>query len=322
MSDKWKNRIVGEDIVKAGSLLASDRNWRIHPKYQQDALEGIISDVGWVQRVIVNKRTSSEWGNKQGVETVVDGHLRVSLAISRGEETEVPVVFVDLSPKEEALILSTFDPISALAIADNEMLAQLLAETESENEAVKSLLDELNKQDVAHNPPPRSDPAGRQLPLDMIFTFSGEHAVPCCMAVQAGFKYGAQSGRQICDRESHLSGRHKLCFLDNQYFTYDHATHVMYAQKYHPKYVTTRDILGKQQCTEMGITYYSFQQILSWAEEFEQHVENVIVIPKYDCLDKIPEKYILGYSIPTSHGGTPLPIEAFKGRRVHLLGGS
>jgi len=96
----------------------------------------------------------------------------------------------------------------------------------------------------------------------------------------------------------------------------------MYAQKYHPKYVTTRDILGKQQCTEMGITYYSFQQILSWAEEFEQHVENVIVIPKYDCLDKIPEKYILGYSIPTSHGGTPLPIEAFKGRRVHLLGGS
>jgi hypothetical protein len=31
---------------------------------------------------------------------------------------------------------------------------------------------------------------------------------------------------------------------------------------------------------------------------------------------------MLGYSIPTSHGGTPLPAEAFRGRRVHLLGGS
>jgi hypothetical protein len=31
---------------------------------------------------------------------------------------------------------------------------------------------------------------------------------------------------------------------------------------------------------------------------------------------------MLGYSLPTSHGGTPLPTDVFRGRRVHLLGGS
>ncbi|MBD3251468.1 hypothetical protein GF380_03365 [Candidatus Uhrbacteria bacterium] len=31
---------------------------------------------------------------------------------------------------------------------------------------------------------------------------------------------------------------------------------------------------------------------------------------------------MLGYSVPSSHGGTPLPPASFKGRRVHLLGGS
>jgi hypothetical protein len=31
---------------------------------------------------------------------------------------------------------------------------------------------------------------------------------------------------------------------------------------------------------------------------------------------------MLGFSVPTSYGGTPLPVEAFSGRRVHLLGGN
>lgn len=31
---------------------------------------------------------------------------------------------------------------------------------------------------------------------------------------------------------------------------------------------------------------------------------------------------MLGYSVPTSHGGTPLSVDLFRGRRVHLLGGS
>ena len=76
------------------------------------------------------------------------------------------------------------------------------------------------------------------------------------------------------------------------------------------------------QCKRAGIKYYPLEKILDWAEEVGEYAENVILIPKYDCIDQIPEKFMLGYSIPTSHGRTPLPVEAFYGRRVHLLGGS
>jgi hypothetical protein len=69
-------------------------NWRIHPEYQQEALAGVLEQVGCVQDVIVNRRTGR----------VVDGHLRVALAISRSER--VPVVYVDLAEEEERQILA------------------------------------------------------------------------------------------------------------------------------------------------------------------------------------------------------------------------
>ena len=94
-------------------LLANPKNWRIHPKAQQDALAGVLAEVGWVQDIIVNKRTGF----------VVDGHARVALAISAGER--VPVVYVDLSENEEALILATLDPLSAMAVTDEDLLAGL-----------------------------------------------------------------------------------------------------------------------------------------------------------------------------------------------------
>jgi hypothetical protein len=114
----WRNRIVGSGIEPAGSFLANDKNWRVHPKPQQDALGGVLSEVGWVQQVIVNKRTSEQWGKDQNVETLVDGHLRVTLALRAGEETEVPVLYVDLTPEEEDEVLATLDPIAALAVPD------------------------------------------------------------------------------------------------------------------------------------------------------------------------------------------------------------
>lgn len=111
---RWQNRIVGEDVVDADQLLANPTNWRIHPKHQQAALTGVLDSVGWVQRVIVNQRTGH----------VIDGHLRASLAISRGEQ--VPVLYVDLDDDEERLILATMDPLAAMAATDAEMLEDLL----------------------------------------------------------------------------------------------------------------------------------------------------------------------------------------------------
>ena len=127
----WHNRIVGTGEESPDQLLANPRNFRVHPKHQQDALEGVLNEVGWVDDVIVNQRTGF----------VIDGHLRVSLAQRRGEM--VPVKYVDLDEHEEALILATFDPISALAATDAAQLDALLREVSTSDAAVMQMLSDL-----------------------------------------------------------------------------------------------------------------------------------------------------------------------------------
>lgn len=121
----WGNRVIGMDTVPANQLLANERNWRVHGQDQQTALGSLLHDVGFIQCVVVNKRTSSAWGRDRGVETLVDGHLRVQLALSRGEDTPVPVLYVDLGPEEERRALLTMDPIGALAGRDKDKMAEL-----------------------------------------------------------------------------------------------------------------------------------------------------------------------------------------------------
>ncbi len=130
----WGNRIVGTGEVEAGSLLANEQNWRIHPLPQQDQMGAALRVIGFVQSVIVNKRSAEEWGADRGVETLVDGHLRVQLALSQGEDTRVPVSYVDLDPAEERAVLATFDPLGALAKTDEDKLATLRAQVDVEFE--------------------------------------------------------------------------------------------------------------------------------------------------------------------------------------------
>lgn len=139
----WQNRIVGHDTKPASWFLANEANWRIHPKNQQESLGGVLDEVGWVQDVIVNKRTGEEWGADQNVETLVDGHLRITLALRNGDDTPVPVKFVDLSPDEEALILLSLDPIGAMAASDKVKLDELMQTVQSEDERVQTLMAEL-----------------------------------------------------------------------------------------------------------------------------------------------------------------------------------
>src|SRR5687767_6711495 len=72
-------RIVWSGMLNPAELVAHPKNWRVHPDHQKTALSGVLDEVGWVQNVIVNRTTGR----------VLDGHLRVALAISRGER-EVP----------------------------------------------------------------------------------------------------------------------------------------------------------------------------------------------------------------------------------------
>ena len=113
-------------------MVPNPRNWRTHPAEQQRALGGALSEVGWVAEVLVNRTTGH----------VVDGHLRVELALVRKEPT-VPVTYVQLSEDEERIVLATLDPLAAMADAETEALARLLSGLEPADEALRELLDDL-----------------------------------------------------------------------------------------------------------------------------------------------------------------------------------
>jgi hypothetical protein len=161
----------------------------------------------------------------------------------------------------------------------------------------------------------------RNFDFDFIYTDSSGKGL-CCMAIQTGLKYGIQSGHKGCVRVDEFSGRHKVVFVDCDYKKYDHEKHLKSVKEFKPKYATVRDIMSEQQCKEAGIEYFPLSQILEYAHELADYADNVILIPKMDVIDKIPPKFMLGYSIPTSHGGTELSIESFSNFKVHLLGGS
>jgi DNA modification methylase len=128
----WRNRIVGSGEEDPTQLLANPRNWRTHPGPQRDALRGSLSEVGWVQQVLVNRASGH----------VVDGHARVEEAISAGAAT-VPVLYVDLTDEEEALVLATLDPIGAMATTDEAKLAELLAGISVDDAGLLALLGDL-----------------------------------------------------------------------------------------------------------------------------------------------------------------------------------
>lgn len=310
---KLMNKVVGLEIQRVDQLLANPANFRVHPAAQQAALAGSVDEIGFIDPVIVNKNTGH----------VVDGHLRVVLAMRSGEEA-LPVVIVDLSEEEEKKALLMLDPIAAMAATDKEQLQATLQAVSSDDERIQQMLSDLAEKEGLYKPEkPEGKPNPRILPLDVIYTLQGAD-VTCCLAVLAGLKYGIQSATfRLCPYTDKLSGRHDVAFIDNDYFNYDHTRHLSVVQQFKPKYATVRDAMTKAQCEKAGIAYYPLEQILDWADELSEAAGNVIVIPKYEeALDLIPERFMLGYSVPTSHGGTPLPVEMFKGRRVHLLGGS
>ncbi len=131
-SAPWRDRIVGHGEVDPWQLQPNPLNWRRHPPAQERALNGALSDVGWVQRVLVNKRTGH----------VVDGHLRYDLAVRHGEDT-VPVTYVDLSEDEERLVLSTLDPIGAMATSDRNRLDSLLHELAAHDVGLDRVIEDL-----------------------------------------------------------------------------------------------------------------------------------------------------------------------------------
>lgn len=126
---QWLNRIVRYGEEAPEQLLANPRNFRTHPNAQRNAMRGVLDEIGFVAPVIVNENTGH----------VLDGHLRIEEALSRGQTT-LPVAYVRLSEVEEAEALATFDRLGALAGQDAALLDDLLRDVSSADSGVQEML--------------------------------------------------------------------------------------------------------------------------------------------------------------------------------------
>lgn len=129
-----RDRIIEFKRVPAGELVPNSKNWRTHPKSQQDALRGILAEVGYVDAILARLLPD---GRLQ----IVDGHLRAETT----PDMEVPVLICDLNDAEADLVLATFDPLSAMAESSAQMLEALMADVQTDNPALKAMLDDLAK---------------------------------------------------------------------------------------------------------------------------------------------------------------------------------
>jgi len=166
---EWRNRIVGHDEVDPKDLTAHPQNWRKHPKEQRRALDTMMERIGWVDDVIVNRTTGR----------ILDGHLRVEMAIKHGGK--VPVKYVEMSEEEEKETLLTFDPIGAMAERDEEILDELAKATRIPEELLIDLAitepDALKegKTDPDDVPEPPEEPITKPGDLWLL----GEHRLLC-----------------------------------------------------------------------------------------------------------------------------------------------
>jgi len=137
-----RDRIKELRRVRASELRPNRRNWRTHPQAQRDTLRGVLAEVGYADALLARELPD-------GALELIDGHLRAETT----PDVEVPVLILDLDDAEAAKLLALHDPLAGMAEANDEALAELVANVETENAAVQALLERM----IHDTEPPAED---------------------------------------------------------------------------------------------------------------------------------------------------------------------
>jgi hypothetical protein len=148
-----RDRIKELRRVRAAELRPNPRNWRVHPAHQQDALRGVLAEIGYADALLARELPD-------GTLLLVDGHLRAETT----PECIVPVLVLDVNEQEADKILLTHDPLAGMATVSDERLRALLASVQTESEAVRGLLGRLAKEAGANVVPDVVEQPAVQIP--------------------------------------------------------------------------------------------------------------------------------------------------------------
>jgi len=143
-----RDRIKELRRVKASQLRPHPKNWRTHPTAQQNVLRGVLAEIGYAGALLARELPD-------GSLELIDGHLRAETT----PDAEVPVLVLDLDEQEAAKLLALHDPLAGMAEANDAALAELLAQVETESDAVQALLDQVLREPDAADSPNLPSPA-------------------------------------------------------------------------------------------------------------------------------------------------------------------
>jgi len=155
---KIRDRIKELRRVKASDLLPNPRNWRTHPQQQQDAMRGVLSEVGIADAVLA-------YETPDGL-MLIDGHLRADVA----PDAEWPVLVLDVTAAEADMLLATHDPLTAMADTDAVHLDALLRQVNTGSEALSQMLaDVADDAGLYKTGEPDAPPPAPLMPADPMY---------------------------------------------------------------------------------------------------------------------------------------------------------
>lgn len=132
------------------------------------------------------------------------------------------------------------------------------------------------------------------------------------LAMQHGWRPGARYTNTRDVRKTLFSG---IGFLDINWKRYDFSRHLHAVRTLRPFMTVARDI----ECLSQLDT------VIKEATILRRYVKHVVLVPKDPRLHRrfdelLPRSFVLGFSVPTKYGATPLAPDNYD-RPVHLLGG-
>jgi len=129
---KIRDRVKELRRIPAKDLKPNPKNWRTHGEAQQNAMRGILVEVGYADALLAIETSD-------GDVMLIDGHLRAEIT----PDEIVPVLILDVTLEEADKILATHDPLAAMAEVDDQKLEDLLKEISVESESLEAMLASL-----------------------------------------------------------------------------------------------------------------------------------------------------------------------------------
>lgn len=152
----YKNRVKELKNMAAGELMDNEGNWRIHPQFQQDGLDGSLSEVGIVDALKVY------WSQRQGGLTLLDGHGRKAL-----DPKQIwPVIVLDINDEEADAQLAMHDTLTSWAQVDpiklNALVQQARVHNAKMQEAIERVRERIQNHLVIHERLTNEESSGKR----------------------------------------------------------------------------------------------------------------------------------------------------------------